>query len=327
MSDDITFNIPKNIIIENKEDNCTSFSLKPLEQGYGTTIGNALRRVLLSSLEGYAIVACSIPNIHHEFSTIEGVIEDVSEIILNLKKVKIKALSPFIEEKIEISINNQKELKASDILQNSHKVSILNPSLVICRFAKAISFEISLIIQKGKGYRPAEEHNFLQEEKLGIIPMDATFTPIKKVSYTVEDTRVGKKIDYDHLLLSIQTDGTLESKDALKYAVVILQKHFDIFLKENIFLHPSTQDEEEKNKQLQLSKLLKTPLSELNLTSRAFNSLASAGLSTFGDVVKLKEEELNFKNFGKKSYEEIQKIMQEKNLHFGMDIQSIIEEK
>ncbi len=325
MSDTI-FNLPKHIIIEKNEKNYATFSFKPLEKGYGITIGNALRRVLLSSLEGYAVTHCSIPNIHHEFSTIDGVIEDVSEIILNLKKVRVKALESFIQEDVNICLKERDELKAADIAKNNKKVAVLNPELTLCRFAKPLQFDISLIIKQGKGYALAEEHDLTEDKSaiLGIMALDAIFTPIKKVSYKVEDTRVGRKIDYDNLLLSIETDGTITPEDALKHAIKILIKHFELFLTENFFIYPSMQDEEKNTQMLQLKKILKTPLNELNLTSRAFNSLASAGLSTLGDIVIRKEDELNFKNFGKKSHEEIKNVLEEYKLHFGMDVKNIV---
>ena len=314
--------MPEKVVMEKADDFRGLFTFKPLEKGYGMTIGNAFRRILLSSLEGYAITGIKIPGVLHEFSTIEGVKEDVSEIILNLKMVRFKKTGDPAESKITIPIKKQKVFKAGDINKHSSSFEILNPELAICHLDEKSDFEVELTIEKGRGYVPAEE-NKPAEQIFGFIPVDAIFTPIKNVKYSIENTRVEQKTDYEMLILDIETDGSIHPEVALKGAANILIKHFMLFSDQTMILEtadskePDAVDEE----LLHMRKLLKTPLSELDLSVRAYNCLKAADVKSLGDLVKLEiSDMMKFRNFGKKSLAELEALVAEKGLTFGMDL-------
>ncbi len=318
----LAFQMPEKVVMEKADDFHGLFTFKPLEKGYGVTIGNALRRILLSSLEGYAITGIKIPSVLHEFSTIEGVKEDVAEIILNLKQVRFKKVSETADSKILVPVKKKSEFKAGDIMDHSSSFEILNPDHVICTLDEASEFEIELTVEKGRGYVPAEE-NKPSEQMLGFIPIDAIFTPIKNVKYSVENTRVEQKTDYELLILDIETDGSIHPEVALKGAANILIQHFMLFSDQTMILEtpdskePDTVDEE----MLHMRKLLKTPLSDLDLSVRAYNCLKAADVKSLGDLVQLEiSDMMKFRNFGKKSLAELEQLVAEKNLTFGMDL-------
>ena len=298
------------------------FTFKPLEKGYGVTVGNALRRILLSSLEGYAITGIKIPGVLHEFSTIEGVVEDVSEIILNLKKVRFKKISDTVDNKINVIIEGQDSFSAGDIGKFTSAFEILNPEDVVLHLDPSTRFEIELSIEKGRGYLPAEE-NKPSEQVFGFIPIDAIFTPIKNVKYSVENTRVEQKTDYEMLVLDIETDGSIHPENALKGAANILIQHFMLFSDQNMILETGALDEPEQvdEEMLHMRKLLKTQLNDLDLSVRAYNCLKAADVRTLGDLVRLEiSDMMKFRNFGKKSLAELEQLVADKNLTFGMDL-------
>jgi len=318
----LAFQIPEKVVMEKADDFHGLFTFKPLEKGYGVTIGNALRRILLSSLEGYAITGIKIPGVLHEFSTIEGVVEDVSEIILNLKKVRFKKISDTVDNKINVVIDGQDKFTAGDIGKFTSAFEILNPEDVVCHIDNDIKFEIELTIEKGRGYLPAEE-NKPSEQVFGFIPIDAIFTPIKNVKYSVENTRVEQKTDYEMLVLDIKTDGSIHPENALKGAAHILIQHFMLFSDQNMILETGALDEPEQvdEEMLHMRKLLKTSLNDLDLSVRAYNCLKAADVRTLGDLVKLEiSDMMKFRNFGKKSLAELEQLVAEKNLTFGMDL-------
>jgi len=318
----LAFQMPEKVVMEKADDFKGLFTFKPLEKGYGVTIGNALRRILLSSLEGYAITGIKIPGILHEFSTIEGVVEDVSEIVLNLKMVRFKKVSDTIESKISIPVKNQKEFKAGDIAKYTSSFEILNPDLVICNLDESAEFEVELTIEKGRGYVPAEE-NKPTEQIFGFIPIDAIFTPIKNVKFNVDNTRVEQKTDYEQLMIELETDGSVHPENALKGAANILIKHFMLFSDQTMILETADQKEPDAvdEEMLHMRKLLKTPLSDLDLSVRAYNCLKAADVKTLGDLVRLEiSDMMKFRNFGKKSLAELEQLVAEKNLTFGMDL-------
>ncbi len=308
--------------MEKSDDFQGQFEFKPLEKGYGVTIGNALRRILLSSLEGYAISSIRIPSVLHEFSTIEGVVEDVSEIILNLKMVRFKKIGDLVDDKITVSISKQDTFTAGDINKFSSSFQVLNPDLVICHLDPEVSFEIELTIQKGRGYVPAEE-NKPADQVFGQISIDSIFTPVKNVKFSVENTRVEQKTDYERLLLEISTDGSIHPEDALKGAANILIQHFMLF-SDNTMTFETVKPEEEEavdEEMLHMRKVLKTPLHDMDLSVRAYNCLKAADIRTLGDLVQLDlADMMKFRNFGKKSLTELENLVSEKGLTFGMDI-------
>jgi len=318
----LAFQMPEKVTMEKADDFHGLFTFKPLEPGFGVTIGNALRRILLSSLEGYAITGIKIPGVLHEFSTIEGVVEDVSEIILNLKMVRFKKISDSVDSRIVIPIKGQAQFTAGDIANFTTSFEILNPDLVICTLDEKADFEIELTIEKGRGYVPAEE-NKPTEQIFGFIPIDAIFTPIKNVKYNIENTRVEQKTDYEQLVLDIETDGSIHPENALKGAANILIQHFMLFSDQTMILEsadlrePEAVDEE----MLHMRKLLKTPLNDLDLSVRAYNCLKAADVKSLGDLVRLEiSDMMKFRNFGKKSLAELEQLVAEKNLTFGMDL-------
>ncbi len=318
----LAFQMPEKVVMEKADDFHGQFEFKPLEKGYGVTIGNALRRILLSSLEGYAITAIRIPGVLHEFSTIEGVMEDVSEIILNLKMVRFKKVSEAIEDKITVNISNKNTFQAGDINRFTNGFQVLNPELVICHLEPSVNFEIELSLQKGRGYVPADE-NKPNEQVFGQIAIDAIFTPIKNVKYSIENTRVEQKTDYEKLSIDIQTDGSIHPEEALKGAAHILIQHFMLFSDNTMTFETAKPEEEEAvdEEMLHMRKVLKTPLHDMDLSVRAYNCLKAADIKTLGDLVQLDMQDMmKFRNFGKKSLTELENLVEEKGLNFGMDL-------
>jgi DNA-directed RNA polymerase subunit alpha len=298
------------------------FTFKPLEKGYGVTIGNALRRILLSSLEGYAITSVKLPGVVHEFSTIEGVVEDVTDIILNLKQVRFKKVHEAIDGKITVEIKNQSIVTAGDIAKFTSSFEVLNPELVICHLDDSKSLEIELSVDKGRGYLPAEDSK-PKDQIFGVIPIDAIFTPIKNVKYSVENTRVEQKTDFEKLILEVNTDGSIHPEKALQEAAKILIQHFMLFSDQTMVLDSAgvTEPEPIDEEFLHMRKLLKTSLSDLDLSVRAFNCLKAADVKTLGDLARLEiSDMMKFRNFGKKSLAELEQLIQEKGLTFGMDL-------
>ncbi|MBC6990844.1 MULTISPECIES: DNA-directed RNA polymerase subunit alpha [Hymenobacter] len=318
----LAFQMPEKVVMEKSDDFYGTFEFKPLEKGYGVTIGNALRRILLSSLEGYAITSVRTPSVLHEFSTIEGVIEDMSEIILNLKMVRFKKVSDAIEDKITVRVKGQETFTAGDIDKFTNGFQVLNPELVICNVDPSIELEFEFTLQKGRGYVPAEE-NKPADQVFGQIAIDAIFTPIKNVKYSIENTRVEQKTDYEKLLIEIQTDGSIHPEEALKGAANILIQHFMLFSDNTMTFETAKAEEEETvdEETLHMRKVLKTPLADMDLSVRAYNCLKAADIKTLGDLVQLDMSDMmKFRNFGKKSLTELENLVEEKGLTFGMDL-------
>jgi DNA-directed RNA polymerase subunit alpha len=318
----LAFQMPEKVAMEKADDFHGLFTFKPLEKGYGVTVGNALRRILLSSLEGYAIAGIKIPGVLHEFSAVEGVVEDVSELILNLKMVRFKKVAETADNKINISLKNVKEFKAGDINKFTTSFEILNPDLLICHMDESINFEIELTIEKGRGYVSSEE-NTVADAATDYIAIDSIFTPIKNVKYSVENTRVEQKTDYEQLVLDIETDGSIHPEVALKGAANILIKHFMLFSDQNMVLDAGGGDEPEAvdEEMLHMRKLLKTALNDLDLSVRAYNCLKAADVKSLGDLVALEiSDMMKFRNFGKKSLAELEQLVADKGLTFGMDL-------
>ncbi|MAE86983.1 MAG: DNA-directed RNA polymerase subunit alpha [Flammeovirgaceae bacterium] len=318
----LAFQMPEKVVMEKADDFHGLFTFKPLEKGYGVTVGNALRRILLSSLEGYAITAIKIPGVLHEFSTIEGVLEDVSEIILNLKMVRFKKIADVVDNTITVSVSNSKVFTAGDIGKATNSFEVLNPDLVICNLDDNAQFEIELNVEKGRGYVTAED-NKPADQSFGYIAIDSIFTPIKNVKYSVENTRVEQKTDYEQLIIDIETDGSIHPENALKGAANILIKHFMLFSDQNMILESQEQGEPEQvdEELLHMRKLLKTSLNDLDLSVRAYNCLKAADVRTLGDLVTLEiSDMMKFRNFGKKSLAELEQLVADKGLTFGMDL-------
>jgi DNA-directed RNA polymerase subunit alpha len=318
----LTFQMPDKVVMERADDYRGLFEFKPLEKGYAVTIGNALRRILLSSLEGYAITSVKLPGVLHEFSSIEGVVEDVTEIILNLKMVRFKKISEEIDTKITVNIKNQSTLRAGDIGKFTQSFEILNPELVICHIDDTRELEMEIMLDKGRGYIPADEPR-TTELPFGHVAMDAIYTPIKNVKYTIENTRVEQKTDYERLLLDIETDGSIHPEEALKGAATILIQHFMLFSDQTMTFETAKPEEESvvDEELLHMRKLLKTNLADMDLSVRAYNCLKSADVRTLGDLVRLEiSDMMKFRNFGKKSLTELEQLVQEKGLVFGMDV-------
>jgi DNA-directed RNA polymerase subunit alpha len=319
----LAFQKPDKVIMTSSTEVEGEFEFKPLEPGYGITIGNALRRILLSSLEGYAISSVKIQGVDHEFSTIKGVMEDLTEIVLNLKQVRFKKqIENTNTEKVSISIADKEVLTAGDIGKFTSAFQVLNPDLVICRMDSNVKLKMDITIVKGRGYVPAEENKPLNTE-IGLIPIDSIFTPIKNVRYTVENFRVEQKTDYEKLLLNVTTDGSIHPKEALKEAAKILIYHFALFSDEKITidLDSKSQSEELDENDLRIRQLLKTKLVDMDLSVRALNCLKAAEVSTLGQLVQFnKNDLLKFRNFGKKSLTEIEDLIRSKGLSFGMTV-------
>lgn len=314
---------PDKVILLSSDDFKGQFEFRPLEPGFGLTIGNALRRVLLSSLEGYAITSIKIEGVEHEFSTIPGVIEDVTEIILNLKQLRLKANSEKQEnEQVTAKISKQTTVTAGDIGKSISGFEVLNPDLVIANMSKNVNFEITFNIEKGRGYVPSEQ-NKSANMPLGTIAIDSIFTPIKKVKYSIENYRVEQKTDYEKLVLDIETDGSVTPQNALTEASKILIYHFMLFSDERITLETeavkaSIQYDEET---LHTRQLLKSKLADMDLSVRALNCLKAAEVETLGELVSYSKSDLmKFRNFGKKSLTELEELVHAKGLNFGFDV-------
>jgi DNA-directed RNA polymerase subunit alpha len=318
----LAFQMPDKVVMEKADDFHGLFEFKPLEKGYGVTIGNAIRRILLSSLEGYAITSVRISNVLHEFQTVKGVMEDVTEIILNLKMVRFKKKTDILDNKIVIKCKGQSVLTAGDISKFTPYFEILNPEQIICNLDESKEFEMEIIVEKGRGYVPADEPRNT-ELPIGFIAIDAIYTPIKNVKYSVENTRVEQKTDYEKLILEIQTDGSIHPEEALKGAAYILIQHFMLFSDQTMTFESQKSDDDNivDEEVLHMRKLLKTQLADLDLSVRAYNCLKSAEIKTLGDLVRLEiSDMMKFRNFGKKSLTELEQLVADKNLTFGMDI-------
>jgi DNA-directed RNA polymerase subunit alpha len=319
----LAFQKPDKVIMHKETDFFGQFEFRPLEKGYGVTIGNALRRILLSSLEGYAITSVKIAGVDHEFSTIKGVIEDVTEIVLSLKQVRFKRVVDGVDnEKIFISLKGQEQFTAGEIGKHTNAFKILNPELVICNMDPKVHIEMEITVEKGRGYVPAEE-NKPKDAVIGLIPVDAIYTPIKNVKYSVEDYRVEQKTDYEKLTVEISSDGSIHPEEALKEAAKILIQHFMLFSDELITLDTQVKEapQEVDENVLHIRKILKTPLSDLDLSVRAYNCLKAADIKTLGELVAFDIADLlKFRNFGKKSLSELEELARDKGLTFGMDV-------
>ena len=319
----LAFQKPDKVIMLEADDKYGKFEFRPLEGGFGTTIGNALRRILLSSLDGFAINTVSISGVEHEFATVPGVKEDVTNIILNLKQIRFKqVVEDFETEKVAISVENVTELKAGDFNKQLVGFEVLNPELVICHMDPKASMRIEISINKGRGYVPADENRPFCTD-VNVIPIDSIYTPIRNVKYAVENFRVEQKTDYEKLVLEITTDGSIHPKDALKEAARILIHHFMLFSDEKITLENSELDvnEEFDEEVLHMRQLLKTKLVDMDLSVRALNCLKAADVDTLGDLVQYnKTDLLKFRNFGKKSLTELDDLLESLNLSFGTDI-------
>lgn len=319
----LAFQKPDKVIMNEATDTFGQFEFRPLEPGYGITIGNALRRILLSSLEGYAITSIKIDGVDHEFSTIKGIMEDVTGIVLNIKQIRFKRIVEEVDhEKITVNIHGQEQFKAGDLNKFLTGFKVLNPDLVICNLDTSVKLQMEVSINKGRGYVPADE-NKPSDAEFGLIPVDAIFTPIKNVKYAVENYRVEQKTDYEKLVLEIKTDGSIHPKDALKEAAKILIYHFMLFSDEKITLDTDEKyaNEEFDEEVLHMRQLLKQKLVDLDLSVRALNCLKAAEVETLGDLVKFnKNDLLKFRNFGKKSLTELDELLENLNLSFGMDI-------
>jgi DNA-directed RNA polymerase subunit alpha len=319
----LAFQKPEKVIMLESDAFHGKFEFRPLEPGYGITIGNALRRILLSSLEGFAITSIKIEGIDHEFSTIPGVIDDVTNIILNLKQVRFKQIVEDIEnEKVTINVSGLTSLKAGDIGKYFTGFEVLNPNHIICEMDSSANFQIDIAVNKGRGYLPAEENKFTSHE-IGIIPVDAIFTPIKNVKYTIENYRVEQVTDYEKLVIEVQTDGSIHPKEALKEAAKILIHHFMLFSDEKITIEVTEGEgtDEFDEEILHMRQLLKTKLTDLELSVRALNCLKAADVETLGQLAGYhKHDLLKFRNFGKKSLTELEEKLESLNLSFGMDV-------
>lgn len=319
----LAFQKPDKVVMLEADNFFGKFEFRPLEPGYGVTIGNALRRVLLNSLEGFAIASIRIDGVKHEFATIPGVKEDVTNVILNLKKVRLKQVVEDTEfEKTTVKVSGQDVFRATDISKALKGFEVLNPDLVICHLDPSVSFQIELTINKGRGYVPAEE-NMNPNDAIDVIAIDSIYTPIVNVKYFTENYRVEQKTDYEKLVIEITTDGSILPKDALKEAAKILIHHFLLFSDEKIALETTETEggEEFDEEVLRMRQLLKTKLVDLDLSVRALNCLKSAEVETLGELVRFnKTDLLKFRNFGKKSLTELDELLANHKLNFGMDI-------
>ena len=315
----LDFQKPDEVVMINEATNQGDFEFRPLEPGYGLTVGNALRRVLLSSLEGYAITSIKITGVDHEFSTIQGVVQDITEIILNLKQVRFKQQIETVESEVAtLKVSKTDVITAANLASSLSNFQVLNPEQVICELDKKVTFEMQFTISKGRGYVPAED-NEIEDSPIGTIAIDSIFTPIKNVNYNIEDYRVGQKTDYEKLNLNITTDGSIEPKQALTEASKILIQHFMLFSDEKISLEEDIVEEFDEDT-LHMRQLLKTELTEFGLSVRALNCLKTAEVFTLGELVSFKKSDmLKFRNFGKKSLSELEDLIEEKGLTFGFD--------
>jgi len=312
--------MPEPLEVEEATDTFGTFILQPLERGFGVTIGNSFRRILLSSLPGIAINAVKINGVEHEYSSIDGVKEDVYEIILNLKEVRFKQIEQS-SGVVHVSKSGEGVLTAEDISEATADYEVLNPDQLIATMAEDADIEMELHVGRGRGYVPAEEQNVDTDEDVSLIPIDAIYTPIKQVQFDVDNVRVGQRTDYEKLVMDITTDGSINSKEALTIAGKILNEHIEKFITEEID-EPFTQEEEEVDAEKQrIKNLLKTSIEDLNLSVRSYNCLKSANINTIGELVARDEQDLlKFRNFGKKSLAELVEVIEGKDLHFGMDV-------
>jgi len=319
----LDFQKPDKVIMLNSDDKNGQFEFRPLEPGYGITVGNALRRILLSSLEGFAITAVKVEGVEHEFSTIKGVIEDMTEFILNLKQVRFKRqIEDTDTERVTVKVDGQSSFTAGDIGKFTSAFQVLNPDMVICNMDETVSLQLEIVIGKGRGYLPAEE-NKDESAAIGEIAIDSIFTPIRNVKYTIENYRVEQKTDYEKLLLDIESDGSIHPKDALKEAAKILIHHFMLFSDEKITLDTDEKVAEEEFDEdiLHMRQLLKSRLVDLDLSVRALNCLKAAEVETLGELVQYQRSDLlKFRNFGKKSLTELDELVEKKGLTFGMNV-------
>jgi DNA-directed RNA polymerase subunit alpha len=319
----LAFQRPDKVIMVSSDESKGTFEFRPLEPGYGITIGNALRRILLSSLEGYAITNLKMAGVDHEFSTVKGIVEDVTEIILNLKQVRFKKqIESQDSEKVTVNVSGKTTLTAGDIGKYTSAFQVLNPELVICNMETSVKIQMEITIDKGRGYVPSEE-NKVANAPIGVMPIDSIYTPIRNVKYNVENYRVEQKTDYEKLVLEITTDGSIHPKEALKEAAEILIHHFMLFSDEKITLETKikTPTEEFDETSLHMRQLLKTKLVDMDLSVRALNCLKAADVETLGELVSFnKSDLLKFRNFGKKSLTELEDLVRSKNLTFGMNI-------
>ncbi len=320
--------MPETVVLDESSYSNTygKFSLQPLERGYGVTLGNSLRRVLLSSLTGAAITSVKFSGVLHEFTTIEGVVEDVSEIILNLKQVRMKLLSKK-PNKIEISFNGDGEFSASDIQKSSNEIEILNPELHIATLNKSAKFDIELRVGKGTGYVPSSE-NVSPDQTIGVIPIDSIFTPIKNIKYDVENVRIGDKNDYEKLTIEIYTDGSITPDDALTQAAKILRDHIQLFINFDIEQEEEQAVSQKDTEFERVRKILLTSVDDLELSVRSHNCLKAANIKNLAELVRRDESEmLRFRNFGRKSLAELMEIVENMGLEFGMDVDKYLKEE
>tara|TARA_B100001741_G_C16549953_1_gene598762 strand:- start:620 stop:1612 length:993 start_codon:yes stop_codon:yes gene_type:complete len=319
----LDFQRPDKVYMIESTDFQGNFEFRPLEPGYGLTIGNALRRVLLSSLEGFAITSVKIAGVEHEFSSVKGIVEDVTEIILNLKQIRLKQqIEDDNSEKVQVKFGGKEQLTAGDIGKSLTSFQVLNPELVICNMDKSVEIDMELTIEKGRGYIPSEE-NKKTTSPLGTIFIDSIFTPVKNVKFSVENFRVEQKTDFEKLVFEIATDGSIHPKDALTEAAKILIQHFMLFADENVSFEQTEADNthEFDEDTLHMRQLLKTKLTDLELSVRALNCLKTAEVETLGELVSFnKSDLLKFRNFGKKSLTELEEMVLVKGLNFGMDV-------
>ncbi|MBG39568.1 MAG: DNA-directed RNA polymerase subunit alpha [Cryomorphaceae bacterium] len=319
----LDFQKPDKVIMNHSDEFSGEFEFRPLEPGYGITIGNSLRRILLSSLEGFAITSIKIQGVDHEFTTIKGVVEDVTEIILNLKQVRFKRqIEGTDSETVTLTVAGQDKFTAGDIGKYTSAFQVLNPDQVICHMENSVKIEMELNINKGRGYAPAEE-NKTSMASFGTIFIDSIFTPIVNVQYAIDNFRVEQKTDYEKLLFTIKTDGSIHPKEALKEAAKILIHHFMLFSDERITLESDAKSETEEfdETSLHMRQLLKTKLVDMDLSVRALNCLKAADVETLGDLVSYaKSDLLKFRNFGKKSLTELEDLVDNKGLTFGMNV-------
>jgi DNA-directed RNA polymerase subunit alpha len=326
----LAFQKPDSVVMINSDEFEGNFEFRPLEPGFGLTVGNALRRILLSSLEGYAITSIRMDGVSHEFSTIKGVVEDVTEIILNLKQVRFKKQIEDAEaEKVTVNLTGKKQLTAGDIGAFASGFQVLNPDLVICTMEGSVKLQMEVNIDKGRGYVPADE-NKAANAAAGTIAIDSIFTPIKNVQYSIENYRVEQKTDYEKLIINLKTDGSVHPKDALKEAAKILIHHFMLFSDEKITLDTEEKSaaEEFDETSLHMRQLLKTKLVDMDLSVRALNCLKAADVETLGDLVSFnKNDLLKFRNFGKKSLTELEELVITKGLSFGMNVAKYLDKE
>jgi DNA-directed RNA polymerase subunit alpha len=323
----LNFQKPEKIVLQKATEFEGTFEFRPLEPGFGVTIGNALRRVLLSSLEGFAISSIRIEGVVHEFSTVKGVTEDVTEIILNLKQVRFKKKveTELSSEKIELNIKGKDVVTAGMLGEVTNNFEVMNPELVICNMNTSTNLKIELNIIKGRGYVPADEIKS-RELPIGWIATDSIFTPIKNVKYAIENTRVEQRTDFEKLILDVSTDGTIHPEDAVKQASRILIQHLMLITDENITFDTGVSEKHDivDEQTLKLRQILKTPLEDLDLSVRAFNCLKAAKINSLSELVQYEQDELmKFRNFGQKSLSEIEQVLIDRGLGFGMDLSKI----